>query len=105
MDQSYVLPSRPGSYGFSTYSAGGSKGPARPLGGVRGKEAWGASRDRPSPSPRRRRRRKRKETRIATQNVTNRARGRAKRAVFSLPSPLRGVAGPALAKEQTIEDQ
>ncbi len=44
------------------YSAGGSKGPARPLGGVRGKEAWGASRDRLSPSPRRRRRRKRKET-------------------------------------------
>ncbi len=24
------------------YSAGGSKGPARPLGGVRGKEAWEA---------------------------------------------------------------
>src|SRR5260221_3053523 len=46
----------------SNYSAGGSKGPARPLGGVRGKEAWGASRDRPSPSPRRRRRCKRKET-------------------------------------------
>jgi len=55
---------------MSNYSAGGSKGPARPLGGVRGKEAWGTSRNRLSPSPRRRRRRKRKETWIVTNMIS-----------------------------------
>ncbi len=59
----YCLPFRvAATIDIRNYSAGGSKGPARPLGGVRGKEAWGASRDRLSPSPRRLRRRKRKET-------------------------------------------